>query len=223
MVNRAKRHGWLLVLVVILLAPSAYAASLRVSVTDTSGKPVENAVVYAVPKDPTAETGLQQAPKAAVIDQVKKEFVKHVTAVTVGTPVLFPNNDKIRHHVYSFSPAKVFEIQLYKDELPDQVVFDKPGVVVLGCNIHDWMLAYVFVTDTPYFAVTGRAGRAVVADLPAGEYDIKVWHAGLKVSGRETRQKMSLAADERRTMSIQIERQRLWQVQRAPMSMRGGY
>jgi hypothetical protein len=103
-----------------------------------------------------------------------------MTAVQVGTAVSFPNSDNIRHHVYSFSPAKKFELPLYSGVPAEPVVFDKVGFVTLGCNIHDWMIAYVAVLPTPHFQVTRQDGRAVLKDLPAGQYTVQVWHPALK-------------------------------------------
>jgi len=105
--------------------------------------------------------------------------VPQVSVVTVGTPVSFPNRDTVRHHVYSFSPVKTFELKLYAGSPHEPVVFDKPGVAVLGCNIHDQMVAWVVVVDTPFFARSGTTGRARIADVPAGAYRMRVWHASL--------------------------------------------
>ena len=99
-------------------------------------------------------------------------------AVRTGTSVSFPNSDDIRHQVYSFSPAKRFELRLYQGTPSEPVLFDKPGLVVLGCNIHDWMLGYIYVTDDPWFAVSDEHGRAAIADLPAGRYAVTLWHPG---------------------------------------------
>jgi len=102
--------------------------------------------------------------------------------VLVGTRVAFPNRDKVQHHVYSVSPAKRFEIPLYIGDSKEAIVFDHPGVVTLGCNIHDWMVAYVVVLSTPYFAKTGADGSALVAALPPGHYRLSVWHPRLKAA-----------------------------------------
>ena len=118
--------------------------------------------------------------KQAVIDQRDKQFVPYVTALQAGTAVMFPNSDNIRHHVYSFSPAKKFELPLYSGVPAEPVVFDKIGFVTLGCNIHDWMVAYVAVLPTPYFQLTGNDGRAVLKDLAPGHYILQAWHPGLK-------------------------------------------
>lgn len=153
-------------------AALAQAAGIEFRVTDAAGAPLENVAVYATPRQP-----VQPRPRReAVIEQVKRQFAPLVSVIQTGTAVNFPNRDDVRHHVYSFSPAKTFEIKLYVGTPAKPVLFDKPGEVVLGCNIHDHMRGFVFVVDTPFVAKTDAAGRAVVDDLPAGEFDIGVWH-----------------------------------------------
>jgi hypothetical protein len=117
------------------------------------------------------------------IEQRGREFIPWMTVVQTGTSVDFPNNDTMRHHVYSFSTPKRFEIKLYAGKPGQPVVFDKPGQVDIGCNIHDWMEAHVLVVDTPYFARTGADGRATVAGVPAGRYRVRPWHALQKAAG----------------------------------------
>lgn len=153
-------------------AAHANAASLAVQVSDTQGHGVPDAVVYAVPTNGKAPA---RPGKPAVIDQVKRRFVPLVTVVRAGTPVTFPNSDNIEHDVYSFSAAKTFELTLYSGVPSRPVVFDKPGLAILGCNIHDQMVAYVLVVDTPYFAKTDAAGRVRFDNLPAGSYEIRAW------------------------------------------------
>lgn len=154
-------------------AITGLAADLQVQVTGESGAPVSEAIVVALP---AASTSTQDVSRTAMIDQVKKEFVPYVSVVRTGTAVSFPNFDNIRHHVYSFSPARIFELKLYKGTPAKPIVFDKPGLVVLGCNIHDWMVAYVYVVDTPYFAKTDSKGSARLENLPAGQYELRVMH-----------------------------------------------
>lgn len=149
------------------------AASLTVHVVDRSGAAVDDAVVYALPSGPVSSA---RTPAAAAIAQVQKAFTPLVTVVQTGGSVSFPNRDTVRHHVYSFSPAKVFELKLYAGLPSAPVVFDKAGLVVLGCNIHDAMVAYVMVVDTSYFAKTPATGLAKVDGLPAGDYKVVVWH-----------------------------------------------
>jgi plastocyanin len=148
------------------------AASVQATVRDAAGRPVADAVVYAVPASGTSEAH----GKTMAVEQVDREFVPYVTVVQTGTTVTFPNRDPIMHHVYSFSPAKTFEIKLYTGKSPVALVFDKPGAVTLGCNIHDWMIGYVFVVSTPYFGKSDASGVASMRDMPAGSYDVHVWH-----------------------------------------------
>jgi hypothetical protein len=114
--------------------------------------------------------------------------------VPVGAVMSFPNSDKVRHQVYSFSPAKKFELPLYAGREAAPVTFDKPGVVVLGCNIHDWMIGYVYVSDSPYFAKTVADGSATLNDLPPGDYQVRIWHPGLESSEQATMQQVTVSA-----------------------------
>lgn len=154
-----------------MLSAAAYGSpDLEVRIADTEGNAVEHAVV-AVHAPGDAGT-----PATAVVDQIDKTFVPHVLAVEVGTRVSFPNSDAIRHHVYSFSDAKSFELPLYEGVPAEPVLFDRPGVVALGCNIHDQMSAYIFVSETPFTAISGTDGIARVTDLPPGTHVVEVWH-----------------------------------------------
>jgi plastocyanin len=99
------------------------------------------------------------------MDQIHKEFIPYLLPVAVGTEVRFPNHDQIHHHVYSFSRTKVFELPLYKGEDAPPVLFDKAGVVKIGCNL-----------PTPYYAMTDETGRFVLPGLPPGTYSLACWH-----------------------------------------------
>ena len=154
---------------------------------------VADAVVLAIPVDP--RNALHARPPANAIDQVDKQFVPYVKPIFVGSTVRFPNSDNIRHQVYSFSPAKKFELPLYAGTGAQPIVFDKPGVVVLGCNIHDWMIGYIYVSETPFFAKTGPLGTAVINDLPAGEYTVRIWHPSMDHAEETTNQHITLTAD----------------------------
>lgn len=160
----------LLVICLALAGQSAHAASLSAELRDDAGRPLGNAVLS------LAGAGAHAAPAQGVMDQRNKQFAPTVLAVHSGTAVKFPNSDNIRHHVYSFSLAKRFELRLYQGTPSEPVVFDKPGVVVLGCNIHDWMLGYVYVTDDAWFAVSDEAGKLQIDNLPAGTYQATLWH-----------------------------------------------
>lgn len=181
-------------LLLILLLPLPSAAGLLALVTDTNGQPVADAVVYATPRGGRPAPPPGAPTERVAMDQRNREFMPYVLAVQTGTPVYFPNSDNIRHHVYSFSPAKTFELPLYQGTPAAPVVFDKPGAVALGCNIHDWMVGYIYVVDTPWFAKTADNGNAGLA-LPGGEYDIRVWHPRLKGSADATLRPVAVGAN----------------------------
>jgi len=162
------------VLAAALLAGAAGAAPVEVLVQTPSGTGLADAAVIVEPLAGTPPR--PRARVAAAIEQRGREFVPWVTVVQTGTSVDFPNNDTIRHHVYSFSEPKRFEIKLYAGKPGQPIVFDKPGQVDIGCNIHDWMEAHVLVVDTPWFARTGADGRATIAGVPAGRYRVRLWH-----------------------------------------------
>jgi plastocyanin len=166
---------------VMLATVRAYpsqAAAIIATVTDEAGQPLPDAVVSVV-----AIGATRIAPSAllttATIDQREETFVPAVTVVQRGGSVMFRNSDRTRHHIYSFSPIRQFEFVEKPDEaIP--VLFDVTGVAAIGCNIHDNMVAYVYVTDAPRAAVTDSQGRAEVADLPAGTFIATVWHPRLR-------------------------------------------
>lgn len=164
--------GRVCALAIIALAGSAQGAPVTVAIHDQHGAALPDAVVALTPIDAAAPA--TQA--TAAIDQRGLRFTPGVLAVQAGTAVSFPNSDQVRHHVYSFSPAKRFELRLYKDTPATPLVFDVPGVATIGCNIHDWMIAYVVVVDTPYFDTTAAEG-SVRLDVPEGDYDLRIWHA----------------------------------------------
>lgn len=131
-------------------------------------------------------------PGEAVMDQRNTAFEPGVLVVQAGTAVSFPNSDTVRHQVYSFSPAKPFELPLYSGTPPEPVVFDRPGIVVVGCNIHDWMIGWIVVLDTPHHARTDAAGAARLA-VPAGEYLLRAWHP--RLAGAPMERRVSVPAD----------------------------
>ena len=158
-----------------LVAASAGAATLDALVQTPAGKPLPDAAVVLEPLAPANRQAAKNHPHA-VIEQRGAEFSPYVTVVQTGTAVDFPNNDTVRHHVYSFSQPKRFEIKLYAGKPGQPITFDKPGEVVIGCNIHDWMEAYVLVVESPYFGKTGPDGQVHIANVPAGRYRLQLWH-----------------------------------------------
>jgi plastocyanin len=174
------------------LAPAtAVAATVNVQVLGADGRPLPDAVVFL--DAPAAR--LATRPMTGVeIAQAEQTFVPAVTVVTAATAIAFPNRDKVRHHVYSFTPAKTFELKLYAGTPANPVLFDRPGIAVLGCNIHDHMSAWVVVLETPYHARSGADGVARVAGVPEGAYALRAWHPALPPGTPAATQPLTLAA-----------------------------
>lgn len=162
-----------IVLAIVLAAAPARAGQLQVRVLDGDGQPVPEAVV-SLHSDAT-----RPVPGRSVMDQRNTAFEPGVLVVQAGTAVSFPNSDTVRHQVYSFSPAKPFELPLYSGTPPEPVVFDQPGIVVVGCNIHDWMIGWIVVLDTPLHARSGADGVARL-EAPDGAYQLRAWHPRLE-------------------------------------------
>lgn len=212
---------WGTAAVTLVLAAGAHAGGLQATVLDQAGRPVADAVITATPLFAAAEPAA--VPAEGTVDQVDKTFVPYVTVLRTGTQVRFPNSDNIRHHVYSFSPAKRFELPLYTGKHAAPVLFDKAGTVVMGCNIHDWMVAYVYVAETPYFAKTPASGVAQLHDLPAGQYAVRVWHP--EMDGPEQATTRTVVIDEPALASASwtISLQEVLRPRRAPVSRNTGY
>ena len=158
----------------LCLSGSAMAATVNVQVRSANGSPVADAVVMI--DSPRAPAGPIRFPWPSVVAQQNIAFNPHVLIVPVGTAVAFPNLDRVRHHVYSFSPAKPFELKLYGRQQERTVTFDKPGPIALGCNIHDRMNGFVMVVNTPYAARSDANGKVSISQVPAGPAMLRVWH-----------------------------------------------
>lgn len=166
-----KLLGQLFFVAILLVSQSGISAQLELTVVDDKGNPLKDTVAALVPAQKIDYTTVP----TAVMDQRQNMFVPGVLAIRVNTQVRFPNGDDVRHHVYSFSPAKKFELRLYHGMTAEPVLFDKPGTVVLGCNIHDSMVAYIYVVDTDYFAVANAQGN-ISLTAPAGKYQLQIYH-----------------------------------------------
>lgn len=179
------RKGWLVPGIVALLACRvAAAAGLVVQVTDLRGRPVPDAVVTARPHR-RAQAAPMRA-QARVVDQKNLMFLPYVEVLRPGDAVVFRNSDGTRHHVYSFSPTKAFDFVLAPGQSSPAMTLAKPGVVAVGCNIHDQMASYLVVSDAPWVVTTGRDGRASFSALPADTYEIQAWHPRLHPGRRNT-------------------------------------
>jgi len=180
-----------------LFAPRLLALEVQVR---NEGQPVAGAVVTLSPIGRAASL----TPMDAVMDQVNSEFSPRVLVVTRGSRVRFPNSDRIRHQVYSFSPAKRFELPLYTGTPPEPVVFENAGVVTLGCNIHDWMKGYIVVVDTPHFATSDAQGRARFSAVPPGRYLLTAWHERLPAVDAAPKRSIELPKASTETLELPL-------------------
>lgn len=163
----------------------ASAGDLTVSVRDAGGRPIQDAVVTVTPSVGVPR-GPIRFPWALRVVQQDLQFQPYVLIAPVGQPVAFPNLDRVRHQVYSFSRGNRFEIELFGRDQTRTHTFATTGVAALGCNIHDQMLAYVRIVDTPYAGKTGASGDVTIPAIPAGGASLKVWHPRLNVRGNES-------------------------------------
>jgi plastocyanin len=160
--------------------PLAAAADMTVSVLDSAGHGVADIVIVAEAASAPAE---RHAPRTAIMDQQHMQFVPRILVIQTGTGVDFPNSDQIQHQVYSFSAPKSFKLSLYAGHKYPPIVFDRPGLVTLGCNIHDGMIGYIYVTDSPYFGRSDASGQLQLHGLPAGNYALTAWHPQMQEPG----------------------------------------
>ena len=182
-------------LVALAMRPAG-AATVQIQVQDGAGKALPDAVAFL---ESSVARAAAKPVQGAEVAQIAKQFDPRVLVVPLGTSVFFPNRDTVRHHVYSFSPTKTFELKLYAGTAANPVVFDKTGIAVLGCNIHDNMAAWVVVVDTPYYGRSARDGTAVLANVPAGNYRLRVWHPGLAPGAPATDQALVVGATDSTT------------------------
>jgi plastocyanin len=181
-------------------AASAPAATLLISVQSPDGHGLAGAVVTARPLDGPAK---RPAPVRAIVDQVDRAFAPDLLVIPVGSTVEFPNSDSVSHQIYSFSPAKRFKLPLYRGKPYPPVQFDQAGVVTLGCNIHDDMLAYLVVTDAPYFGRTDQSG-AWVAEVPRGRYRVSVWHPRTRETQADLDRELTVGEADRAELTLRL-------------------
>jgi hypothetical protein len=205
----------LAILLTLLAAGPASAGSLSIALRTPAGKPVANAVVTVRPQD-YAGRGPIRFPWPYTMAQRNMQFEPFVLIVPVGAEVAFPNADPFKHHVFSFSPAKTFELKLYGREATRVVKFDKAGIVTLGCNIHDNMIAYVDVVDTPFVAKTSETGEAQIDDLPPGPAHVAIWHPSLRAPHEQVSSDLAIPASGTARLATTLDL-------RATALRRGGY
>jgi len=161
-----------------------FAGSIVVKALKRDGKPLIGAAVLLEAEAPALPPA---PPVKAIMDQVDLAFVPDVLVLPVHSSVQFPNSDEVRHQVYSFSSARQFQLPLYRGKPYPPVTFAQPGIVTLGCNIHDNMIAYIVVTNAPFFGRTANDGSWSANDVPAGRYRLRIWHPLLGETPEEGR------------------------------------
>jgi plastocyanin len=200
------------------LASTLQAADFTCTLTNSKGgEPVAEAVVSLIPLDtPVPPPGADAQIEIAQEDQ---EFVAYVTVVQAGTRVVFPNRDTVQHHVYSLSKPKKFELPLYNPGKNESLIFEVPGLVTIGCNIHDWMISHLVVVPTPWFAKTSAQGEVKLA-APPGRYRLEVWHPRMsKLETKELALTEGIATAETLSVSLKSDRR----VRRPLGGKTGGY
>lgn len=161
----------------LFLTGLAQAIELQIEVRQADGTPLRGAVLFLVSgPDPLPPP----TPVLAQMDQRDRTFDPHLLVVPAGSKVAFPNSDRISHHVYSFSETRSFELPLYKGDQHPPLRFEQSGLVVLGCNIHDWMLGYILVVPSDFHARSDAKGQAHLSQVPPGNYQLHWWHPRLR-------------------------------------------
>ena len=191
------------VLLCLSVCSAAWTTDLQVRVLQQNGKPLRGAVVsvHVIAASASAAT-----PIKVVMDQVNLAFAPDLLVIPVGSTVSFPNTDKVSHEVYSFSSAHPFKLGLYRGNGHPPELFDRPGLVTLGCNIHDAMLAYILVTDAPYYGTTAADGSWTQADIVRGKYRIEVWSPRLAGAGQMLQREVTVNPGEHAQAEIRADR-----------------
>jgi plastocyanin len=191
------------VLAFALWAGNAAAGELTVAVDDGGGKPVADAVVMLRPLGAQARPAPEK-PVRRYVDQRNLMFVPYLLVFRPGDVVVFRNSDATRHHVYSFSPARAFEFVLVPAQSSPPLRLDKPGAIAVGCNIHDQMIAYLYVTDAPWFVQTDASGKAAFDGLPAGDYEVRVWQPRLRPGRADPVRDVAVDATGAKSLSVSL-------------------
>lgn len=177
----------------ILFAPVVLSETLTVQITDAKGNSVPNAVITYTPLN--ADGGVQELASQHVISQENLRFQPFVTLAPVDAQIAFKNEDSVLHHVFSFSKGNRFDLKLFGRDAPQEVTFKNPGIVTIGCNIHDGMISHIFISDAPFAAQTDADGHVQLEGVPSGDGELVVWHPLLRQRGNRILQTLSVDAD----------------------------
>jgi plastocyanin len=185
-----------------LAAGDAHAATLVITVQGADGHPLPGVVVTARALEAPAR---KPEPIKAVMDQMDRAFEPDVLVIPVGSTVTFPNSDSVSHQIYSFSPAKRFQLPLYRGTPYPPVHFDSAGVVTLGCNIHDQMIGYLVVTDAPYYGRTDAKGTWV-GEVTHGRYRISVWHPRMREAEADSERELTVGQTDHAELTLRLSK-----------------
>ena len=194
------RAGLAALLCALAAAPDARAATLVITVQTSDARPLPGVVVTAHSLDAPER---KPQPVKAVMDQVNRAFTPDLLLIPVGSTVTFPNSDSVSHQIYSFSPAKRFQLPLYRGTPYPPVHFDQAGVVTLGCNIHDEMVGYLVVTDAPYFGRTDAKG-AWSSDVARGRYRINIWHPRMRDEAADLERELTVGEADHAELTLRL-------------------
>ncbi|MCF3652526.1 carboxypeptidase regulatory-like domain-containing protein [Synoicihabitans lomoniglobus] len=214
--KRAHLALWLL----IGLPFTTRASELTITATDQKSTAVADLVVWLDPLDAALPAPAPSGSLSATVEQKDEEFNPYVIAVRTGTHVVFPNRDEVQHHVYSLSRPAQFEIPLHGGNVHESVVFEQAGLVPIGCNIHDWMLSYIMVVDTPWFGTTAAEGTASITGIPPGRYRLTAWHPRMRTN---VEQEVTITAEDPAPVALELRLRPDRRIRRAPGAGGKGY
>lgn len=186
-------------LMLLIYSMGSSAGEITIIIEDKKQRPLHDTVVELVGTDFDTTTA-----DNIEITQINKEFTPEISVIARGSSVTFTNKDPFQHHVYSVSKGNQFDLPLYQGAPSKRIVFDTPGIAKLGCNIHDWMLAFAYVSQSKRIIITDSSGKAHFTDLPGGEYQLRVWNPRLKKNKKILSQPLSLSQDQSLTHTVQV-------------------
>lgn len=200
MFRHIKLANLIFLLALNLILPVSRAAELNVEVESFKQRSTEGLVVELI------GSAIKPAPVGKFeINQLDKEFIPLLTIAGVGSSLRFNNQDPLKHHVYSVSKGNKFELPLHNGHSDKIIQLTTPGIIKLGCNIHDWMLAYVYVAESDRIKIMDKLGRVEFSGLPAGDYQIKIWSPRLRNTNKPITRSVSIAADQSQTLKFEIK------------------
>lgn len=189
----------LLSVLAFLFSIAISAQPLSIKVSDKNGQPITSAVVTL--KSNTLNT--TKVNSNAEMAQRNRQFDPHILIVQQGSNVSFPNYDNMKHHIYSFSDTKRFEMEVIQGVANKPELFDKAGVVELGCNVHDWMQGYIYVSASPYFSSTNETGSAIIEVPQNGNYELTIWHP--RIDNEQKGLTRSILVDDKVQLTVQVD------------------